>query len=88
MDNKLGLNEYKIKDIENKIVNLKLSVIDEYFTFNESELNFIYLEKLNKFLFSDIYESKEINNDVKNIINKYLEKLHSFLFARFRYRCE
>lgn len=72
MDNKLGLTEFKIIDIEKKLVNFKLNIIDEYFTFNESELNFIYLEKLNKFLFSDIYESKEINNDVKNIINKYL----------------
>ena len=72
MNNKLGLSDFKIIDVEKKIVNLKLNLIDEYFTFNESELNFIYLEKLNKFLFSDIYESKEINNDVKNIINKYL----------------
>lgn len=72
MDNKLGLNEFKIIDVEKKIINLKLNVIDEYFTFNENEFNFNYLEKLNKFLFSDIYECIEVNDEVKNIINKYL----------------
>ena len=72
MNNKLGLSDFKIIDVEKKIVNLKLNLIDEYFTFNERELNFNYLEKINKFLFSDIYESIEVKEDVKNIINKYL----------------
>ena len=72
MNNKLGLSDFKIIDVEKKIVNLKLNLIDEYFTFNERKLNFNYLEKINKFLFSDIYESIEVKEDVKNIINNYL----------------
>ena len=72
MDNKLGLNGFQIIDVEKKLVNSKLHLLDEYFTFNENEFNFNYLEKINKFLFSDLYENTEVNEDVKNIINKYL----------------
>jgi len=72
MNNKLGLSESKIREVEYKVVNLKLKTLDEYFTFNESEFNFNYLENLNRFLFGDFYESNEIKEDIKNIINKYL----------------
>lgn len=72
MENKLGLGSYKINDVEKKIVNLKLNLIDEYFTFNETDLEFDYLEKINKFLFNDFYKYEEVDYTVKKIINKYL----------------
>ena len=72
MENKLGLGSYKINDVEKKIVNLKLNLIDEYFTFNETDLEFDYLEKINKFLFNDFYKYEEVDYAVKKIINKYL----------------
>lgn len=72
MENKLGLNNYKVLVIEKEIINCKLKLIDEYFTFNEEELEFEYLEKLNKFLFNDIYEYEEVEEELKKVINKYL----------------
>ena len=79
MYNKLGLNEFQIIEVEKKIIKLKLNLVDEYFTFNEKEFNFNYLEKLNNFLFSDIYEEKRVKDDVKNIINKYLRIITDML---------
>ena len=79
MYNKLGLNEFQIIEVEKKIIKLKLNLVDEYFTFNEKEFNFNYLEKLNNFLFSDIYEEKKVKDDVKNIINKYLRIITDML---------
>ncbi len=79
--NKLGVNEYKLRDIERKIVNLKLNLLDAYFTFNNEELNFKYLIDLHSFLFSDFYFSNEQgtrNLDLveKDMIELYIKKIN------------
>lgn len=55
MKNKLGLCDYKFKNAENKIVNYKLNILDETYTFNCDLFSIEYLIQLNKFLFEDIY---------------------------------
>lgn len=72
MHNKIGINEYRLRDIEKEIVNLKLSILDDRFTFNENEFNLSYLIKLNNFLFNDFYfdNAKGTRNlEEKEIIN-------------------
>lgn len=55
MENKLGLSEGKLFSVERKIVNLKMNLLDEYFTFNKNIFKLDYLDELHKFLFSDLY---------------------------------
>jgi len=64
MSNKSGLSIHRLEKIEKQIINQKLKLLDEYFTFNEISFNFDYLIKLNKFLFEDIYY-----NDIKTCRN-------------------
>lgn len=59
MENKLGVNEYKLLDIEKKIINLKLNLLDVTYTFNKSTFDFEYLIRLNAYLFSDLYYEKD-----------------------------
>lgn len=80
MKNKIGVNEYKLLEIEREIVNIKLNLIDEYFTFNEENFNFEYLKKLNDFLFSDFYYKEELGTrkmtkEEENLIEFYLRKI-------------
>lgn len=87
MDNNLGLiNIKKIKEIEYYLFNTKYHIIDEYFTFNETDLfNTTYLEKIHLFLFSDVYplEFCKIRENVKketiNEINQELNNLKEML---------
>ena len=71
MENKLGVSDYKLFDIERKLVNFKFNLLDEYITFNENIFEFQYLMELHKFLFSDLYFDKklEIRNFDKVEIN-------------------
>lgn len=77
MNNKLGLNRYRLIELERKIVNLKLDLIDETFSFNENDLNLNYLVKLNEFLFKDFYfdddiGTRNLEDEEIFLINKYL----------------
>lgn len=60
MENKLGVSNSKLFDIERKIVNFKLNLLDEYITFNKNIFEFQYLIELHKFLFSDLYFDKNL----------------------------
>lgn len=54
--NKLGIsNRFDIENIERKIVEYKMSILDNRFTFNEKGIGLEYLRKLHHFLFGDIY---------------------------------
>ena len=55
MKNRLGLNDEKLLSVEREIVNLKINLLDEYFTFNMDIFSLNYLKELHKFLFLDIY---------------------------------
>lgn len=75
MSNKIGINEYRLSDIEKQIVNLKLNILDETFTFNEEEFNLNYLIKLNKFLFNDFYFENEVGTrNIDDIERLFIEK--------------
>lgn len=80
MKNKIGISELQLRMIEHRLINQKLNLLDETFTFNESEYNFKYLVLLNDFLFRDFYYNEEIgirNLNLKEVgqINKYLRKI-------------
>lgn len=62
MENKIGINNEKILEIENKIVELKLKLLDKDFNFNKNKIDFEYLVELNKFLYGDIYNEKDLIN--------------------------
>lgn len=71
MENKLGVSDAKLFDIERKLVNFKFNLLDEYITFNKNIFDFEYLIELHKFLFSNLYFDKniEIRNFDKIEIN-------------------
>lgn len=87
MENNLGFsNVQKIKEIEYYLFNTKYHLIDETFTFNETNLFDInYLEKIHIFLFSDVYPKKfckireTIPEKTKKEINNELKKLKEML---------
>ena len=81
MTNKIGMDDYNFQEVEYKLVNAKLNLINELFTFNEKDIGIEYLKKINCFLFSDIYldndigfrelsvsEMETINDCLKNIV--------------------
>ena len=51
MENKIGLSEFKLKEVERKIVNLKFNLLDEYFTFNSNIFELDFLKNLHNFYF-------------------------------------
>ncbi len=79
MDNKLGINSYRFENIERKIINTKLALLDEYFTFNNDKFNFEYLEKLNNFLFCDLYDElgvRGLSEIEKVVLETILERIN------------
>lgn len=75
---KLGLNnEQKQNELENKIINLKIELLDSSYTFNENSLNFNYLVKLHNYLFSDFYffENNDIRGNFSIEEQKYIQKI-------------
>ena len=81
MKNKLGLNEYKLLDIERKIVNTKLNLLDEYFTFNELKFDFEYIKQLHNFLFCEFYYEEDLGTRIIaeeeiKLINNYLNEIN------------
>jgi len=80
MNNKLGINEERMNKIEKELVKMKLNFLDEYFTFNNQELNFNFLKCLHDFLFCDFYYKKDLNVrkmsfQEEKLINIYLRKI-------------
>ena len=55
MQNKLGLNELDVLDLEEALVSYKTSLLNEKISFNQTDFNLDYLIKLNEFLFGDLY---------------------------------
>jgi len=62
MENKIGLTDFKLKQVERDIINLKLKLLDDKFNFNEYIFSFEYLNKLHEFLFGDIYDNEYIKS--------------------------
>lgn len=83
--NKLGIsNEFDIENIERKIVEYKMSILDSRFTFNEKIIGLEYLRKLHNFLFGDIYFtagnfSKRVDEEVIKIAEKIMFDIYSLL---------
>lgn len=82
MENKLGLCEGKLIDIERKIVNLKMNLLDEYITFNKDIFDFEYIIELHKFLFSDFYydyqlETRKLTEIETQYINYLLNTIEN-----------
>ena len=82
--NKLGVTENLLIDIEKQIVNLKLNLIDEYFTFNQEKLDFNYLKQLHSFLFFDFYCEEEVGT---RSFDKNEEELIDGYFQQINYIC-
>lgn len=86
--NKLGISDWNFESIERKIVNLKLNIIDENFTFNKKQLNFNYLISLNRFLFGDFYYERDLGiRDMHpreiECINIYLKSIEEICLKNF-----
>jgi len=62
MLNKLGIEEKNLKEVEYKIINFKIGLLDQYFTFGEETIfSLNYLEKLHSFLFQDFHEEEYLS---------------------------
>lgn len=80
MENKPGIvNEVSLDKAEREVIRLKLSLLDETYTFNESVYNYEFLFKLHNYLFGDFYdisykeEEKEI---MKGFVDKVMESIN------------
>ena len=88
MENNLGItNEEELKKIEYFLFNTKYHIIDENYTFNETDIfNVNYLEKIHIFLFNDLYSMedckirKENREEIINSVNKSLERIRDMLY--------
>lgn len=75
MNNKLGLDGYNFERVEKELVKKKFLLLDEMFTFNEQKYNLDFLNKLNEFLFRDIYYDEDLGlRNLKDSQIKLLEK--------------
>lgn len=75
--NRLGISDWNFENIERKIVNLKLNILDENFTFNKKHLNFNYLVSLNRFLFEELYYENDFG--VRDIHPREIECINIYL---------
>lgn len=76
MTNKLGLCDLKLLDLEKNIVNLKLNLLDDYFTFNSNLFELEYLQNLHNYLFSDLYYEEQLKiRELSEKEKKYIQKL-------------
>lgn len=72
-----------MQDVEKKLINFKLNLLDETYTFNCDLFSVNYLISLHKFLFQDIYEHdylglitiNDVEYDYLEILLKDLETL-------------
>ncbi len=80
MDNNLGLNSNKLTDVERKIINLKLHLLDYSFTFNCNNFNIEFLKRLNGFLFNDFYSDNDLRPLDEKIINKINKMLDDIIY--------
>ena len=88
MLNNIGItNEIEIRKIEYYLFNTKYHIIDESYTFNESNIFSIdYLEKIHIFLFNDLYDiedckiRKEKKEELVEKVNIILEKIRDMLY--------
>ena len=58
MKNKLRVTEYYYNDIEKNLVNFKMKLLDDKFTFNSDIFSFKYIIKLHEFLFDDLFDEQ------------------------------
>ena len=84
MENKLGIEEQRLSIIERKLINFKLNLLDQSFSFNCIKFDIDYLNSLSIFLFGDIYSNDELKmrfNDgkEKSIINEQLNNINNEL---------
>ena len=77
MENKLGVSEAKLFDLERKLVNFKFNLLDEYITFNKNLFELDYLIELHKFLFSDLYFDKDI--EIRNFDKIEINNIETIL---------
>lgn len=80
MNNKLGMNDFQMMVIEKKLVQMKLNLLNEYFSFNNEKLDLKFLNSLHEFLFCEFYYKEELgtrtlSSDEVQLINKYLEEI-------------
>ena len=78
--NKLGISEYRLREIEKEIINLKLRLLNSYYTFNNTKYDLTFLIRLNSFLFSDFYfkderGTRDLSIKEKELIESKLEKI-------------
>lgn len=78
--NKLGIEKNKLDKIEKQIINLKLNMLDETFTFNSTDFDLRYLVKLHSYLFDEFYFNcdrglRRLSNIEKKLINELLKEI-------------
>ena len=89
MNNKIGIfDNEKIKEIEYYLFNIKYHLINENYTFNQTDMfNVNYLEQIHIFLFSDIYDiesckvRKDFEEELKKNTNESLLKIKEMLYT-------
>ena len=75
MNNKLGLDNDAIVEVEEKLVEYKSKLVDYRFTFDVDNFGIIYLLRLHEFLFGDLYfEAGKMSERYKDSDKGHFEK--------------
>lgn len=83
--NKLGITDFfKLEELENKIVQMKLNQLDYLYSFNQDSYNFEYIEKLHNYLFEDIYypEDIKVRSNYSSRDIQVLDKALAYFYGR------
>lgn len=77
--NKLGISDEKLEVVQRKLINCKLNLIDEEFTFNKEKMDAEYLLRLNEFLFGDFYDDIGYRGpEYRSMADSYLYAINEF----------
>jgi fido (protein-threonine AMPylation protein) len=67
MDNKLGLDDFELESLQDKLYELKLSLLSDKMTFNSDGFNLKYLKGLHDYLFGDtLYNADKLSKRIDN----------------------
>lgn len=84
MENKLGIDEESLENIEEKLFKFKSSLLSDRITFNTSGFNLDYLIRLHDYLFGDLYyDTDKLSNRIDNrdeIENKIKEIIDMIIY--------
>lgn len=87
MENKLGIDDIELESIQDKLYELKISLLSDKMTFNSNGFNLKYLIGLHDYLFGDtIYDADKVSKRIDN--SEEVDKLISDIVDMISYQVD